>query len=73
MNNASVLAKLLIGKNKTVAIIDVDYHGGDGTYDCRCRLGENAEFVSIHAKDDYPEIQMQEHGIECPPKMNWKK
>jgi len=72
INNAAICAKLLMDNGKTVGIVDVDYHGGDGTYECMKR-NPNLHFVSIHAKDDYPEKEMYQNGIELPPGVTWNE
>lgn len=70
INNVAIAAKSLIDCGKSCAIVDVDYHGGDGTYDCLGRL-PGVDFVSIHAKHDYPEIEMYHNGREMPFGTTW--
>lgn len=51
LNNASIAAKWLLAKGK-VAILDIDYHGGNGTQDI---FYDSAEVltISIHADPSY--------------------
>jgi len=70
--NAAVLGKLLQDSGRKVAILDIDYHGGNGTYDVMHKM-PGVEFVSIHAKDDYPDVKMYKHGRELPYGTTWKK
>merc|ERR1711964_373334 len=71
LNNAAIAAKSLLNAGLKVSLIDVDYHGGDGTYHCLDRL-EGLNYVSIHAKDDYPEVEMFENGRALPFGTTWK-
>ncbi|KAI9363953.1 acetylpolyamine aminohydrolase protein [Zopfochytrium polystomum] len=54
-NNAAIAVRYLIDVKKVgkVAILDIDYHHGNGTQDIfeNC---ENPLFVSIHGQPDYP-------------------
>jgi acetoin utilization deacetylase AcuC-like enzyme len=53
-NNAAIAAQYIIDKtSKRVAILDVDYHHGNGTQSIFYRQ-ENPLFVSLHGDDDYP-------------------
>jgi acetoin utilization deacetylase AcuC-like enzyme len=71
LNNAAIAAKYLLNAGMKVSLVDVDYHGGDGTYHCLDRL-EGLRYVSIHAKNDYPEVEMFENGRELPFGTTWK-
>ena len=55
LNNAAIAAEEAIAARKRVAILDVDYHHGNGTQDIFYARGD-ALFVSIHADPvmDYP-------------------
>jgi acetoin utilization deacetylase AcuC-like enzyme len=55
LNNAAVAAEAAVAEGKRVAILDVDYHHGNGTQDIFYARGD-VLFVSIHAdpRTDYP-------------------
>ena len=55
LNNAAIAAEAAIGAGRRVAILDVDYHHGNGTQDIFWSRGDIL-FVSIHADPatDYP-------------------
>ena len=55
LNNAAIAAEAAIAAGKRVAILDVDYHHGNGTQDIFYARGD-VLFVSIHADPgtDYP-------------------
>jgi len=55
LNNAAIAAEAAAAAGKRVAILDVDYHHGNGTQDIFYGRGE-VLFVSIHAdpRTDYP-------------------
>jgi acetoin utilization deacetylase AcuC-like enzyme len=55
LNNAAIAAEAAAAAGKRVAILDVDYHHGNGTQDIFYARGD-VLFVSIHAdpKTDYP-------------------
>ena len=55
LNNAAIAAQAAVAAGKRVAILDVDYHHGNGTQDIFFDRGD-VLFVSIHAdpKMDYP-------------------
>ena len=55
VNNAAVAAAEAVAAGKRVAILDIDYHHGNGTQDIFWR-DANPLFVSIHAdpRQDYP-------------------
>ena len=74
MNNAAVAASLLTQKGRKVGIVDVDVHGGNGTYDF---IVENklpgVKFSSLHSHNGYPYCDMKEHGKELNPKItSWE-
>jgi len=71
LNNAAIIAHLLIKEGKSVGIIDVDYHGGNGTYDF-VDIISGLKFVSIHAQEDYPETEMFKHGRGLPFGTTWE-
>jgi acetoin utilization deacetylase AcuC-like enzyme len=54
LNNASVCAKTLLDSNmcSKIAILDLDYHAGDGTADI-FKTDPRVTTVSIHANTDY--------------------
>lgn len=55
MNNAAVAAQAAVDAGQRVAILDIDYHHGNGTQDI-FYAAANPLFVSIHAdpRSDYP-------------------
>jgi acetoin utilization deacetylase AcuC-like enzyme len=55
LNNAAIVAEAAITAGRRVAILDIDYHHGNGTQDLFWRRA-NPLFVSIHADPatDYP-------------------
>ena len=55
LNNAAIAAEAAVAAGRRVAILDVDYHHGNGTQDIFYRRGD-VLFVSIHAdpRTDYP-------------------
>jgi len=55
LNNAAIAAEAAVAQGKRVAILDVDYHHGNGTQDIFYGRGD-VLFVSIHAdpRMDYP-------------------
>jgi acetoin utilization deacetylase AcuC-like enzyme len=55
LNNAAIAAEAGVGAGHRVAILDVDYHHGNGTQDIFYARGD-VLFVSIHAdpRTDYP-------------------
>ena len=55
LNNAAIAAQAAVAQGKKVAILDVDYHHGNGTQDIFYDRGD-VLFVSIHADPvrDYP-------------------
>jgi acetoin utilization deacetylase AcuC-like enzyme len=54
LNSAAIASRYLIDQfGARVAILDVDYHHGNGTQSI-FYLKSNPLFVSIHGKDDYP-------------------
>ncbi len=54
-NNIAIAAKLLVNANKSVSILDLDYHHGNGTQDIFYK-DSNVQYVSIHANtlNNYP-------------------
>jgi acetoin utilization deacetylase AcuC-like enzyme len=55
LNNAAIAAQAAVAAGRRVAILDVDYHHGNGTQDIFYARGD-VLFVSIHAdpRTDYP-------------------
>ncbi len=55
LNNAAIAAQAAVTQGKRVAILDVDYHHGNGTQDI-FYARDDVLFVSIHAdpRQDYP-------------------
>jgi acetoin utilization deacetylase AcuC-like enzyme len=55
LNNAAIAAQAAVGAGRRVAILDVDYHHGNGTQDIFYDRGD-VPFVSIHAdpRTDFP-------------------
>jgi len=66
VNNAVIGAKLLQAAGRRVAVLDVDYHGGDGTY-----AFDLPFFASIHVQNDYPYVNMGQHGYVVQPHTRW--
>lgn len=52
-NNVAIAAKEVISKGKSVTILDLDYHHGNGTQDIFYDTSK-VQYVSLHAKDAYP-------------------
>ncbi|MFD1949358.1 histone deacetylase family protein [Sphingomonas arantia] len=65
LNNAAIVAQAAIDAGRRVAILDVDYHHGNGTQDIFYDRGD-VTFVSIHAdpRTDFPYFwgHPDEHG-----------
>ncbi|RIA83728.1 Arginase/deacetylase [Glomus cerebriforme] len=53
LNNVAISTKILIGENKKVVILDIDYHHGNGTQDI-FYLNSNPLYISLHGSPDYP-------------------
>ena len=53
VNNVAVAAEYIIQRHHKVAILDVDYHAGNGTQDIYYTR-KNPLFCSIHGENDYP-------------------
>jgi acetoin utilization deacetylase AcuC-like enzyme len=55
LNNAAIAAEAAVSAGRRVAILDIDYHHGNGTQDIFWTRGD-VPFVSIHAdpRTDYP-------------------
>ena len=72
LNYAAIAAYRLQKHGFQVGILDVDYHGGDGTLHC---LEADAEvctaYVSIHSGSDYPYLDFGENGVEFSVKADW--
>eukprot|EP01065_Artemidia_motanka_P006685 TRINITY_DN13279_c0_g1_i2.p1 TRINITY_DN13279_c0_g1~~TRINITY_DN13279_c0_g1_i2.p1 ORF type:complete len:392 (+),score=70.32 TRINITY_DN13279_c0_g1_i2:87-1178(+) len=70
VNNAAV-ARALLGQHLggSVGVLDVDFHGGNGTYDCARECG--FWFRSINCVRAYPFVDMDESGIELPAGSTW--
>jgi acetoin utilization deacetylase AcuC-like enzyme len=52
-NNVAIAAKEALNKGKSVTILDLDYHHGNGTQDIFYDTSK-VQYVSLHAKDAYP-------------------
>lgn len=52
-NNVAIAAQEAIERGKTVSILDLDYHHGNGTQDLFYSTSK-VQYVSLHAKDAYP-------------------
>lgn len=52
-NNVAIAAKNATNKGKSVSILDLDYHHGNGTQDIFYDTSK-VQYVSLHAKDAYP-------------------
>jgi acetoin utilization deacetylase AcuC-like enzyme len=67
VNNAAIAARLLEAQGERVAVLDLDYHGGDGTF----KFGL-PRFRSLHTRGDYPYLDMgPDHGVELEPGLSW--
>lgn len=66
LNNAVIAAKMLQARGHRVAVLDVDYHGGDGTHKFSLPF-----YMSIHVHDDYPYVDMGSNGYEINPHIKW--
>jgi len=78
LNQAFLAATIISSKLKT-GIIDVDYHGGNGTYDLIMRaqrqglIGSGIEFVSLHCEKNYPWVDMGRFGRDLKPGITWNQ
>eukprot|EP00300_Choanocystis_sp_HF-7_P011652 c17559_g1_i1.p1 GENE.c17559_g1_i1~~c17559_g1_i1.p1 ORF type:complete len:369 (+),score=76.49 c17559_g1_i1:58-1107(+) len=70
VNNAVVASRLLIAQGRTPAIVDVDYHAGDGTYQF-LKAGKIEHFVSLQAGDEYPHVDLGSNGFDLAPGTDW--
>ncbi|MHA2097290.1 MAG: histone deacetylase family protein [Candidatus Kariarchaeaceae archaeon] len=52
-NNIAIAAQEAVNRGKTVSILDLDYHHGNGTQDLFFDTSK-VQYVSIHAEDAYP-------------------
>lgn len=79
LNNAMICANVLVGcYGKKVAMIDVDYHAGDGASDIlKNQPNKNIQAYSIHAnpEKDYPSYGgwPSEFDIIFPKKATWEQ
>lgn len=73
LNYAALAARRLHEAGHRVALLDVDYHGGDGTLHCVRASDICGAFISIHAERDYPYMDFGEHGIELPRGTTWPR
>jgi acetoin utilization deacetylase AcuC-like enzyme len=64
-NNVSIAAKEAVNKGKSISILDLDFHHGNGTQELFFDTSK-VQYVSIHAKDAYPYYwgSSDEIGIE---------
>eukprot|EP00401_Gymnodinium_catenatum_P065860 CAMPEP_0117513080 /NCGR_PEP_ID=MMETSP0784-20121206/29364_1 /TAXON_ID=39447 /ORGANISM="" /LENGTH=372 /DNA_ID=CAMNT_0005308823 /DNA_START=62 /DNA_END=1176 /DNA_ORIENTATION=- len=69
VNNASVACALLEKSGRRPALLDLDFHAGDGSYDIARAHGR--WFRSIHCANSYPWVDMGTMGIELTPGTNW--
>ena len=69
LNNACIASALLQAAGLRVALLDVDFHGGNGSLDCASKLG--LWFRSLHCKGAYPWVDMASQGIELAPGTGW--
>ena len=51
------------------ALLDLDFHGGDGSFDCSTAL--RLWFKSLHYTGAYPWVDMADAGIEVSPGTGW--
>jgi acetoin utilization deacetylase AcuC-like enzyme len=74
INYAAIAAHQLQQQGYRVGILDVDYHGGDGTLHCTKANDQICKaFMSIHSGRDYPYMDFGEFGIEMAVKANWEQ
>ena len=52
-NNVAIAAKEATNRGKSVSILDLDYHHGNGTQDIFYDTSK-VQYISLHAKDAYP-------------------
>jgi len=72
MNNVAIAAKMLQSKGRKVGIVDVDYHGGNGTYDfIESGILKNVKFCSLHVEAGYPYTEMKKNGKNLATTTNW--
>lgn len=69
INNASIACELLEKSQKCTALIDLDFHGGNGSFDIAQTRGR--WFRSINCASAYPWVDMGESGVELPPGTRW--
>ena len=88
LNNAVFIAQLLLERGIQPFIVDVDYHGGDGTADSLADGGDSLDssplggsaahvaklMVSLHAPCDYPFLPAGlPWAVEVPPATTWQQ
>ena len=69
VNNACIACSLLQDAGHEAALLDLDFHGGNGSFDCADAMG--VWFQSIHCADTYPWVAMGHRGIELAPGTDW--
>jgi acetoin utilization deacetylase AcuC-like enzyme len=52
-NNVAIAAQEVVNSGKSVSILDLDYHHGNGTQDLFYNTSK-VQYISLHAKDAYP-------------------
>lgn len=75
LNNAAIACCLLQEAGVEAALLDVDFHGGNGSFDCVARLrqkGGGFWFRSLNCARAYPWVDMGDSGIEIAPGTGWE-
>lgn len=68
-NNACVACSLLQQTGLEPALLDLDFHGGNGSLDCAEAM--SLWFKSLHCAGAYPWVDMDSQGVEIAPGTGW--
>ncbi len=71
-NNIAIAAQEAVDMGKSVTILDLDYHHGNGTQDLFYNTSK-VQYVSLHAKDAYPYYWGDENEIGSGDGKNFNK
>lgn len=68
VNNACVACALLLARGMQPALLDLDFHGGNGSFDCVAEASalKGLWFKSVHCSASYPWVDMAEAAVELP-------
>merc|ERR1712187_71555 len=70
MNNSSIACRLFDQAGVKAALLDVDFHGGNGSYDCAADAG--FWFKSLNCAGAYPWVDMGDSGVEISFGSGWR-